>query len=101
MPDPTMETKLLLPRARVRTVARPRLDLSGRGSEAKLTLVSAPAGFGKTTLLSSWLSVGSDQPTAWVSLDERDRDPGVFWNYLLLAVERAVPGTASAALDQL
>lgn len=80
----------------------PRLDdLIRRSSEAKLTLVSAPAGFGKTTLLGTWFAVGSGQPTAWVSLDERDQDPEVFWTYVLHAIDRVAPGTASEALNQL
>ena len=57
MAGPLVETKLLLPRPRARAVARPRLDeLLQRGSQARLTLVSAPAGFGKTTLLAGWLA---------------------------------------------
>ena len=60
-----METKLLAPRPRGRTVARPRLaDRLTLGADAPLTLVSAPAGFGKTTLLSAWLAAGADRATA-------------------------------------
>ncbi|MPZ97596.1 MAG: helix-turn-helix transcriptional regulator, partial [Propionibacteriales bacterium] len=103
MPDPLVETKLLLPRPRARAVARLRLDERlMRGSHATLTLVSAPAGFGKTTLLGTWLaSGGPGGSTAWVSLDERDQDPSSFWTYILLAVDRAAPETATAALTQL
>ena len=95
MPEPLVETKLLLPRSRARTVARPRLDeLLAPGSDAPLTLVSAPAGFGKTTLLGTWLAsrCGGARPTAWVSLDERDRDASSFWTYVLRAVDRAARG---------
>ena len=100
MPDAVVETKLLLPRARTQTLGRPRLDeLLVRGWDATLLLVSAPAGFGKTTLLGTWLATGGhDRPTAWVSLDERDADASSFWTYVLLAVDRAAPGTATAAL---
>ncbi len=102
MPEPLVETKLLAPRPRGRTVARPRLaDRLTLGADTPLTLVSAPAGFGKTTLLSAWLAAGADRATAWVSLDERDRDPTAFWSYVLRAVERAAAGTALAALAQL
>src|SRR5215208_3321103 len=103
MAEPLVETKLLRPRPRPTAVARPRLDrLLRRGSEVTLTLVSAPAGFGKTTLLGSWLGDGAaDRATAWVALDERDRDATSFWTYVLLAVDRAAPGTATAALAQL
>ena len=100
MPEAVVETKLLVPRSRPRTVARPRLDdLLDRGSDATLVLVSAPAGFGKTTLLVTWLARSRPaHPIAWVSLDERDRDESTFWTYVLRAVERVVPGTATAAL---
>jgi LuxR family maltose regulon positive regulatory protein len=103
MPDHLVTTKLLVPRPRARAVARRRLDeLLGRGSDATLTLVSAPAGFGKTTMLAAWLAAGGPgRSAAWVSLDERDRDPSSFWTYVLLAVDRAAPGTATAALAQL
>jgi LuxR family maltose regulon positive regulatory protein len=105
MPDPLVETKLLLPRPRQQAVPRPRLAaLLAAAREAPVTLVSAPPGFGKTTLLSTWLAPdapgGADRPVAWVSLDERDRH-GRLWTYLLLAIDRAVPGTATAALTLL
>ena len=107
MADPLVETKLLLPRSRREVVPRPRLAaLLARASEAPVTLVSAPAGFGKTTLLSTWLSrdparPGDGGPVAWVSLDERDRRPATFWTYVLLALDRAVPGSGAAALTLL
>jgi LuxR family maltose regulon positive regulatory protein len=100
MPDLVVETKLLAPRVRVGSLRRARLDgLLRRGSDAGLTLVAAPAGFGKTTLLGSWLGSagGPRRATAWVSLDERDHQPTSFWGYVLLALERAVPGVATAA----
>ncbi len=101
MPGSPVETKLLAPRARERAVARPRLtDLLHRGLKGRLTLVSSPAGFGKTTLLAASFP-GGRVAAAWVSLDERDRDASSFWTYILLAVNRATPGTASAALAQL
>ena len=107
MADPLVETKLLLPRSRREVVPRPRLaGLLARASKAPVTLVSAPAGFGKTTLLSTWLSrdparLMGDGPVAWVSLDERDRRPATFWTYVLLALDRAVPGSGAAALTLL
>ena len=73
MASPLVETKLYLPRLRRSVVARPRL--SGRllrGSDAKLTLISAPAGFGKTTLMSQWLTATDRE--AWLSLDSEDND---------------------------
>ena len=103
MPDALVETKLVVPRARRRTVDRPRLDaLLELGADVPLVLVSAPAGFGKTTLLATWLvRTRPARPVAWVSLDERDRDGQTFWTYVLLAVDRAVPGTATASLELL
>lgn len=101
MPDALVETKLVVPRARARTVDRPRLDeLLALSSAATLVLVSAPAGFGKTTLLVTWLARARQlHPVAWVSLDERDRDASTFWQYVLRAVDRAAPGTATVALE--
>ncbi len=106
MADLLVETKLLRPRPRRQVVVRPRLaELLQRASDSPVTLVSAPAGFGKTTLLASWLSADrngdDDHPVAWVSLDERDRQATSFWTYLLLALDRAVPGTGAAALTLL
>jgi LuxR family maltose regulon positive regulatory protein len=103
MTDPLVETKLIAPRLRPERVARPRLaQLLLRGSTVPLTLLSAPAGFGKTTLLGVWFGSGKAAgATAWVSLDDRDRDASSFWSYFLLAVDRAAPGTAAAALARL
>jgi LuxR family transcriptional regulator, maltose regulon positive regulatory protein len=87
--DPLVSTKLRPSQTRPKLVARPclaeRLDPeSGR----KLTLVSAPAGFGKTTLLSEWLRsrVGGDRSVAWLSLDAGDNDPVRFLSYLVAAL---------------
>jgi LuxR family transcriptional regulator, maltose regulon positive regulatory protein len=101
MSDALVETKLLLPRLRRDTVPRPRLaGLLARAREAPVTLLSAPAGFGKSTLLAGWFA-GADHPVAWVSLDERDRRLESFWSYVLLALDRAVPGCAAGALTLL
>jgi LuxR family maltose regulon positive regulatory protein len=64
-----------------------------------LTLVSAPAGFGKTTLLAEWLdTVAQTRSVAWLSLDPGDDDPVTFWTYVLAALQRALPGVAASAL---
>jgi LuxR family maltose regulon positive regulatory protein len=63
-----------------------------------LTLVSAPAGFGKTTLLTEWLAAGNGRSAAWLSLDQRDDDPVVFWTYLLAALQTTDPGVGAGAL---
>ena len=78
MARPLVATKLYVPRLRPGVVARPRLlDRLGGG---RLTLVSAPAGFGKTTLLASWLAQAEDgRSVAWLSLDASDEDPASFW----------------------
>jgi len=97
MADALIETKLLLPRPRRGTVSRPRLaGPLARAAEAPVTLVSAPAGFGKTTLLGAWVAA-ADRPVAWVSLDESDRRPESLWAYVLAALDRAVPGCGAAA----
>ena len=80
----------------------PRSRLSERleeGTERKLTLVSAPAGFGKTTLLSVWASdLPSSRSVAWLSLDAADNDPARFWRYFVTAVDRLQPGSGETAL---
>jgi LuxR family maltose regulon positive regulatory protein len=79
-----LQTKLAPPRLRGPLVARPALlDRLDAGRDRKLTLITAPAGFGKTTLVAAWLERLAAQPrscaAAWVTLDERDNDPGRFW----------------------
>ena len=96
MTMPIMATKLYVPRPRAHAIARSRLverlnegTLSGK----KLTLVSAPAGFGKTTLLSEWIADIQSRHTnihvAWFSLETSDNDPVRFLNYVLSALQRA------------
>ena len=104
MPGPLLQTKLHVPRRRQGLVARPRLiDRLSRGAESALTLVSAPAGFGKTSLVADWLAAaGADgRCVAWLSLDQRDNDPVLFWTYLLAALKTAVPGLGRSALPLL
>ncbi len=96
-----VETKFYLPRVRRGLIARERLaEQLDRGAEARLTLVSAPAGFGKTTMLADWLA-GAKTPVAWVSLEESDRQPASFWSYLIGALDRVVPGAGAGALPLL
>jgi LuxR family transcriptional regulator, maltose regulon positive regulatory protein len=104
MSGPLLETKLHVPRRRQGLVARPRLiDRLSGGAESALTLVSAPAGFGKTSLLADWLAgAGADgRAAAWFSLDQRDNDPALFWTYLIAALKTAVPGIGGSALSLL
>ena len=101
MAGPLIATKLHVPTRRPATVPRPRLT-DRLSAHARLILVAAPAGFGKTSILTEWLaSLGDDARVAWVSLDERDNDEGLFWSYLVTALDRAVPGVGAAALDLL
>ncbi|MGI8910540.1 MAG: LuxR C-terminal-related transcriptional regulator [Rubrobacteraceae bacterium] len=91
--DPLVSTKLRPSQARPRLVARPRLIESlTREPGRKLTLLSAPAGFGKTTLLNKWLKgrEGGESFVAWLSLDEDDNDPVRFLSYLVAALRRIV-----------
>jgi LuxR family transcriptional regulator, maltose regulon positive regulatory protein len=98
---PLLETKLHAPRRRRGLLARPRLlDRLDRGLESPLTLVSAPAGFGKTTALAEWLGAvpAEGRSVAWLSLDERDDDPALFWTYLIAALQTAAGGVGRPAL---
>ena len=82
-------------------MARSRLkERLGAAVESALTLVSAPAGFGKTTLLTDWLTAapGDGRITAWLSLDHSDNDPALFWAYFIAALRTAAPGVGEGAL---
>src|SRR6516164_1000482 len=94
-------TKLFRPSLRQQTVERKRLhDLLREGLTLPLTLVVAPAGWGKSTIVADWLS--HDAVTAgWVSLDGGDNDPKRFWRYLLLAADQAGSAAGAAALRRL
>jgi LuxR family maltose regulon positive regulatory protein len=96
-----LKTKLYVPRVRPDLVPRPHLvGRLSAGLHRKLTLVSAPAGFGKTTLLSEWVA-GCGQPVAWVSLDGDDNDPTRFWSYFIAALQTVHPGVGEASLAAL
>src|ERR1700748_2968185 len=99
-----LETKLHVPRWRRSLVARPRLsERLSRGAESALTLVSAPAGVGKTTLLGEWAAVaaGDGRSVAWLSLDQRDNAPALFWAYVVAALNTGAPGVGAGALSLL
>ena len=109
---PILATKLYIPPPRSRIVLRPhlieRLNESLRqsgGFARKLTLVSAPAGFGKTTLISEWVqSMGGATPpiaVAWLSLDEEDKDPARFLIYLIAALQTVAPNLGAGVLSVL
>jgi LuxR family maltose regulon positive regulatory protein len=97
-------TKLHAPKTRTNLVARPRLrEALGWNEGRKLTLVSAPAGFGKTTLLAEWTEDWSAQgrSVAWVSLDESDNDPSRFLSYLVGALQAAEGGIGEGVVASL
>src|SRR5215216_6331584 len=76
--SPLLETKLYVPRSRSGLVPRPRLvEALRQGAAHKLTIVVAPAGFGKTTLLARWLAdpAGGEKAAGWVSLDPSENEP--------------------------
>jgi LuxR family maltose regulon positive regulatory protein len=97
MPD-LLTTKLYIPRPRSNRVSRPRLtERLNAGLDRKLTLIAAPAGFGKTTLLSEWIP-HSPRCVTWLSLDEGDNDPTRFWAYLIASVQQIHPDLGAGAL---
>src|SRR3954471_5430471 len=108
MAGPLLETKFHVPRRGRGLVPRPRLiEGLSRRAESALTLVSAPAGFGKTTLLTEWLAAwlaaapADGRSAAWLSLDPRDNDPALFLRDLVAALDAAVPGVGSNAVGLL
>jgi LuxR family transcriptional regulator, maltose regulon positive regulatory protein len=101
METPILATKLFIPQPRPRIVTRQRLmDRITEGFHRKLTLVSAPAGFGKTTLVSEWAS-GCGNPAAWYSLDDGDTDPSHFLRYFISAIQMVSPGVGQGILGLL
>ena len=99
MPDALLTTKLHIPQAAREFVPRPHLTARlEEGLKRKLTLVSAPAGFGKSTLVADWLAQ-TDRPAAWLSLDAGDNDPARFWAYLIAAVQTVYPDVGHEARE--
>src|SRR3954452_662846 len=89
-----LATKFFVPTSSGTLISRPRLTaLLEESLKYPLTLVSTPAGFGKTMLLSAWVqSLPANNPlVAWVSLDEEDNDPRLFWTYVLSALDQQQP----------
>ncbi len=106
-----LQTKLYVPPLRPNIVLRPRLiERLNRGlyDDCKLTLISAPAGFGKTTLITEWRmripdaedpqSICQNPKFGWLSLDEGDNDPNQFLSYLLSALQKIIPGVGENAM---
>ena len=100
MSDVLIEAKLRSPGLRSAIVPRPRLVERFAASDAPIGVVVAPPGFGKTTVLLQW-QLFSKGPFAWLSLDDGDNDPLVFWSCLVASIARVVPGFASSVVPSL
>ena len=99
-----LATKLYIPPPRPNLVLRPRLiERLNEGLHRKLTLISAPAGFGKSTLISAWVAMCQQRDlqlrAAWLSLDEGDHDLTRFLTYLIAAVQTTAPNIGAALLQ--
>ena len=118
MPAPLLLTKLYIPPPRLKVVLRPRLiERLNEGLQRKLTLISASAGFGKTTLVSEWVATLTPSPlpqgrvpvrveglevrAAWLSLDEGDSDPTRFLTYLVAALQTIAANIGAGVLGVL
>lgn len=98
---PLIQSKLEAPVPRPRVARRELLDLCA-GPPRKLTLVRAPAGWGKSTLLADWHALESEiRPFAWVALDAGDNDPVRFWTYVIRALRTLDPGAGEVSLPML
>jgi LuxR family maltose regulon positive regulatory protein len=96
-----LQTKLYIPPNRPNLVPRLRLiEKLNRGLDGKLTLLSAPAGFGKTTLVGEWVGQ-SELPVAWLSLDKADNDPTRFLTYFIAALQQINPDIGQTAQGML
>jgi LuxR family maltose regulon positive regulatory protein len=103
MPTPILATKLNIPPPRAKIVLRPRLIErlnEGLSAGRKLTLISASAGFGKSTLVSEWVA-GCGRPVAWLSLDEGDNDLAGFLTYLVAALKTIKVEVGAGLLEAL
>jgi LuxR family transcriptional regulator, maltose regulon positive regulatory protein len=104
MSTPILTTKQHIPQARTNLIGRPRLlekltafQCPGR----RLGIISAPAGFGKTTLALQWLAHSETWPACWISLDPSDNQPAVFFTYFISAVQTIIPDAGRSVLDLL
>ena len=101
---PVLATKLYIPQPPPKVVPRPHLlERLNAGLHRKLTLIAAPAGCGKTTLLSTWIAglQESNRPVAWLSLDAGDSDPARFLTYLVAALRTIEQNIGEGALGLL
>ncbi|MCJ7520278.1 MAG: AAA family ATPase, partial [Anaerolineaceae bacterium] len=101
MSMPILAAKLFIPPPRTNFVLRPHLiERLNEGLHSKLTLISAPAGFGKTTLVSEWIAA-CNRPVAWLSLEEGDNDPTRFLAYFVAALQTIEPNIGAEMLSAL
>ena len=101
MSIPILATKLYIPKPRPKIVTRPHLiEQLNEGLYRKLTLISAPAGFGKTTLLSQWIPT-SLRCVTWLSLDSEDNEITRFWAYFISSLQGLRSDLGAAALKLL
>ena len=97
-----IQTKLHPPAVNAQLVERPLLlQKLNQNRQRPLILVTAPAGYGKSTLLSSWLAALPDEHTAWLSLESYDDDPATFWIYFTAAVQTMFPHVGQNTLSLL
>jgi LuxR family maltose regulon positive regulatory protein len=98
---PLVQAKLAVPSVRHGVVDRPRVSRAlDAGRAVSLTLVAAPAGYGKTTAVRAWCA-RREAALAWVTLDDGDNDPVLLWRYVATAVDRVRPGLGRGALRRL
>jgi len=100
--DPLLASKLFVPPPASTVLDRPHLLARlSEGLRRSLTLVAAPPGWGKSTLLSSWAAAANPPALAWVSLEDRDNDPARFWRYVIHALQQTQPGVGDTSLGLL
>jgi ATP/maltotriose-dependent transcriptional regulator MalT len=98
-----VQTKLFPPRPAGQILSRARLIEMLRGASGghRLTLIAAPAGYGKTVLLSSWVEAEKERPVAWVSIDDRDDDPVVLWAHIIESLRQVSSGPGRSVSPEL
>ncbi len=103
MTEPLLRAKSLIPPVRSTSIARQRLiERLRTNRDTRLTVVVAPAGWGKTTLLTQWAHDPREQrPVEWLSIDESDDDPGRFWMYLITSLQSHMPGVGTSSMVSL
>ncbi|HXD11165.1 MAG TPA: hypothetical protein VN653_13955, partial [Anaerolineales bacterium] len=98
MPTTILQTKLFIPPANPAHISRQRLlDRLNSGLGTKLTLVAAPPGFGKTSIISAWVKHAAI-PVGWLSLDHRDNDPAQFFSHFIAALQVCQPSLGAQTL---